>query len=39
MKKVAHVTEESGTLVDAVTSHLNHPARVKHFETPGMGIY
>jgi hypothetical protein len=25
MKKVAHVTEESGTLVDAVTSHLNHP--------------
>jgi len=25
MKNVAHVTEESGTLVDAVTSHLNHP--------------
>ena len=25
MKKVAHATEESGTLVGGVASHLNHP--------------
>jgi hypothetical protein len=35
MKKVAHATEESGTLVGGVASHLNHPLRGGMFGQTG----